>query len=314
MKQAGLLLALIGWVINGAVGATANPPAVLATTGMIADLAERVGGDCVAVTGLMGPGVDPHLYQPSAADVRRFQNAELVLYNGLGLEGQLDPVLKRFGQRRATLAVAEAAANSGPRQTLQSADGGSVDPHVWMDAGFWAQAINPVSGALANVAPDCGNAIQARAQNYHRELMALDQWMRESIATIPTDQRILITAHDAFGYLGQAYDIEVRGIQGISTSAEAGVGDIQSIAATIVERQVPAVFIESTINPRTIQAVMEAVRERGFTVEQGGMLYGDALGQSGTRVDTLVGMLMHNARTITRALGGTPAPVPGVLQ
>jgi len=313
LKLAGLLLVMGLSVASALASARTSPPPVLATTGMIADLAARLGGECVAVTGLMGPGVDPHLYQPSAADVRRFQNAELVLYNGFGLEGQLDPVLKRFGQRRATLAVAEAAANSGPRQTIPSGDGRSVDPHVWMDAGFWAQAINPVSQALASVVPDCAQAIEARAQRYRGELLALDQWMAESIATIPSAQRILMTAHDAFGYFGRAYGIEVHGIQGISTSAEAGVGDIQSVATLIVERQVPAVFVESTINPRTIEAVMEAVRERGFTVNKGGMLYGDALGQSGTPVDTLVGMLRHNVQTITPALGGNPQPLPAVL-
>mgnify|MGYP002278873840 CR=1 FL=1 len=312
-KLAGLLLVMGLSLTSALASATTSPPPVLATTGMIADLAERVGGECIAVTGLMGPGVDPHLYQPSAADVRRFQHAELVLYNGLGLEGQLDPVLKRFGQRRVTLAVAEAAATNGPRQTLPSADGRSVDPHVWMDARFWAQAITPVSQALADVAPDCAQAIEARAQRYRRELLALDQWMAESIATIPSAQRILMTAHDAFGYFGRAYDIEVRGIQGISTSAEAGVGDIQAMATLILERQVPAVFVESTINPRTIEAVIEAVRERGFRVKKGGMLYGDALGQPGTPVDTLVGMLSYNVQTITQALGGTPRPLPAIV-
>lgn len=309
-------LALIFGLLAATSNAQANttPRPVLATTGMVADLAQRVGGACVEVNALMGPGIDPHLYQPSAADVRLFHQAELVLYNGLGLEGQLGPVLARLGERRATLAVAKAAARRGPRELLRVADGREVDPHVWMDAGFWAQAVEPVRHALSEVARDCAPAIEARARQYAAELMALDAWMAAAIATIPADQRVLITAHDAFGYFGRAYDIDVRGIQGISTSAEAGVRDIQSIAGLIVERQIPALFVESTINPRTIEAVIEAVRERGGRVEKGGTLYGDALGEADSSVATLVGMLVHNVRMITTALGGTPPALPEALR
>lgn len=310
MQKRWLSLSLCLLAFAGLANANGSGRPVLATTGMIADLAREIGGECVQVTGLMGPGVDPHLYQPSAADVRRFQKADLVLYNGLGLEGQLAPVLKRFGEQRATLAVAEAAVQRDTRGAIESASGDAPDPHVWMDARLWAQAIEPVRQALAEVAPDCGADLRSRAAQYHEQLLVAHEWMSQAIASIPHAQRILITAHDAFGYFGRAYGIDVEGIQGISTSAEPSVRDIQTIAETITEREVPAIFIESTINPRTIEAVMAAARARGQAVSIGGELYGDALGGAETAASSTLGLLMSNVRTITAALGGELPPHP----
>lgn len=312
-----------GFVLRGLFGGlclaiaqvvTAAPtPSVLATTGMVGDRVESLGGECIDTQVLMGPGVDPHLYRAAASDVRAFQQAALIAYNGFGLEGQLDSVLTRFGERRPTLAVAEAAAGRGPIDVIRTDGDYAVDPHLWMDARLWAQGVDPTADALVEVAPECAAAIRDRAATLRRQLHALHDWIGSRIGSIPESQRILLTAHDAFRYYGRAYDIEVRGVQGISTTAEASVADIRANARLIAERGIPALFVETTINPRTVEAVVAAARERGADVRVGGALYGDALGESGTLADSVVGMLIHNTIAVTRALGGERAPLPEPL-
>ena len=301
-KLAGLLLVMGLSVTSALASATTSPPPVLATTGMIADLAERVGGECIAVTGLMGPGVDPHLYQPSAADVRRFQHAELVLYNGLGLEGQLDPVLKRFGQRRVTLAVAEAAATTGPRQTLPSADGRSVDPHVWMDPSLWVFVAEDMADVLTKALPDHADDLAHNLDSYRKELIDLDRYAQTCFASIPEQSRVLVTAHDAFNYFGRTFDFEVVGLQGLSTATEAGVKDVQRITQFIIDNNIKAVFIESSVPRRTVEALQAAVKDQNHEVNIGGELYSDALGSAGTEEGTYIGMYQHNVNTIINAL------------
>jgi manganese/zinc/iron transport system substrate-binding protein len=294
-----------------AAPASAKALDVLATVGMLGDVAANVAGDCAAVETLMGPGTDPHLFQPSAQDVQRFQNADVILYSGYGLEGQLGSVLGRLSDLKPTVAVSERAV---PAETVLSDDGAyGVDPHIWMDAGLWAQTVPVIAETLSENVPDCAADVGARAQAYGAQLQALDGWIEEAIASVPQEQRILVTAHDAFGYYGEAYGIEVVGIQGISTASEASVADIRDMADLLVARAVPAVFVESTINPRTIQAVIEAAEQRGHTVSIGGELYSDAMGDPGTAGGTYIGMLYDNTVTIVEALGGTVPTLPEAL-
>ena len=290
--------------------AEAEPKAV-ATIGMLADVAQNVAGSCVAVETMMGPGIDPHLYQPSAGDVRLLFSADAVLYAGHNLEGQLGEVLGKLAERRPTAAVAEAAV---PRSELILPTGAEyADPHVWMDASLWARTAPVIAEVFADLAPDCTEAMRARASAYAQELAALHDWVAASVATIPDQQRILVTAHDAFAYFGRAYGIEVAGIQGISTESEAGIADIRETVDAVVNREVPAVFIESTINPRTIQAVVDAAAQRGHEVVLGPQLYSDAMGEAGTAGGTYIGMIHSNTTAIVTALGGRPAPLPGEL-
>lgn len=288
-----------------------SPLAVVATTGMIADVAAEIGGDCVAVTTLMGPGVDPHLYKATARDVQTLNTAGLILYSGLHLEGQLGEVLARFSERIPTLAVAEEAIPEAER--ISTGEGYGVDPHAWMDAGLWALTVPVIAEAIVEAAPDCAGPIAERADAYEAQLSALDEWAAASIASIPDNQRVLVTAHDAFAYFGRAYDIEVAGIQGISTEAEAAIADIRATAGLLVERGIPAVFVESTINPRTIQSVIDAAGRAGQQVAIGGELFSDAMGETGTAEGTYIGMIHANVTAITEALGGTPAPLPEAL-
>lgn len=297
--------------LSGAVSAA--PLTVLATTGMVGDTVRAVGGECVTTEVLMGPGVDPHLYQASASDVQRFQDAALIAFNGFGLEGQLDNVLTRFGERRPTIALAEAAANEGPDQAIAGAEGYATDPHLWMDARLWAQGIGPVVDAMRTVAPDCEQLLTARAAQHTERLHAVDDWLRQAIDSIPERQRVMISAHDAFEYFGRAYGLEVRGIQGISTAAEASVADIQNVARLIADRNIPAIFVETTINPRTVEAVLAAARQHDAEVRIGGELYGDALGKPGTLAEDLIGMLIANGITLSQALGGEVPPLPDLL-
>jgi manganese/zinc/iron transport system substrate-binding protein len=304
------ILAVAALSIGVPAFATAGPQAV-ATVGMLADVAENVAGECVAVETMMGPGTDPHLYKASAGDVRLLSSADAILYAGNNLEGQLGEVLGKLAERRPTMAVAEAAVPEA--RLLAFAGAHYPDPHVWMDVSQWALTAPVIAGVLSPLAPDCAEAMQARAADYAQQLAALHEWVRASVATIPEQQRILVTAHDAFASYGRAYGIEVAGIQGISTESEAGIADIRQTADIVVARKVPAVFIESTINPRTIQAVIDAVRERGHPVALGPQLYSDAMGEAGTAAGTYIGMIHANTVSIVTALGGSPVALPGEL-
>ncbi|MGY4879162.1 metal ABC transporter solute-binding protein, Zn/Mn family [Vreelandella aquamarina] len=284
------------------------PLNVVATTGMIADIAQEIGGECVNVDTLMGPGVDPHLYQASASDVATLRSAEQIFYSGYSLEGQLGDVLERFSERTPTLAVAPASID--PASLITSQDVYGIDPHLWMDVSLWAQTLPTLKAALSEVRPDCAATFDANTERYQAQLLALHEWVTDSIASIPDEQRILVTAHDAFGYFGRAYDIDVEGIQGISTETETGIADIRNMTDIVVDRAVPALFIESTINPRTVQAVIDAAQQRGQTVNIGGELYSDAMGDPDTVDGTYMGMIYRNTQHIVEALGGTLAPLP----
>lgn len=303
----------LGLLAASAGSATAQPQPlrVVATIGMIGDAVANIGGDCVALTTIMGPGVDPHLYQARPADVRSLQTAEVILYSGYFLEGRLGEVLDKFGEQKPTVAVSPA---SIPREDLiATQDSYGVDPHLWMDVGLWSRIVPTIAEVLARARPDCGPRFATSAQAYRDELLALDGWVREAVASIPQGQRTLVTAHDAFAYYGRAYGIEVAGIQGISTQAEASIADIRATADLIATKKVPAVFVESTVSPRTIQAVIDAVRQRGAAVEVGGELFSDAMGDEGTAGGTYVGMIVANTRTIVGALGGTVPDLPPAL-
>ena len=278
---------------------------VVATTGQVGDIAVNVGGDRVKVTSLMGPGIDPHLYKASAGDVERLRRADLILYNGLHLEAKMGDVLAGLGSRQPTLAVAEAI----PEADLIAPPEfqGAHDPHVWFDAHLWSHAVEATRAKLSELDPEHADGYQARAAAYLQQLDELHTYATAQFATIPAEQRVLVTAHDAFNYFGRAYGLEVRGLQGISTATEAGTGDVQDLAAFIAARRIPALFVESSVSPRAIEAVREAVRARGWEVEIGGEIFSDALGDAGTPAGTYLGMVRHNVDTITAALRGEEA-------
>jgi manganese/zinc/iron transport system substrate-binding protein len=273
---------------------------VVTTIGMIRDVVVNVGGDHVRVVGLMGPGVDPHLYKASEGDVRRLFRADIIFYGGLHLEARMGDVLEEMGGRTPSLPV---TSRIPPEMLLTPPEfKGAHDPHVWFDVRMWAYTVDVVAQALARQDPAHTSDYYANARRYHSELRALDQYVRAQAALVPPEKRVLITAHDAFNYFGRAYGFQVRGLQGISTAAEAGTADVQALAEFIATRRIPAVFVESSIPRRTIEAVQEAVRARGFDVQIGGSLFSDAMGNPGTPEGTYQGMVRHNIDTIVRAL------------
>lgn len=309
-------LALSGLALSGPVraqdGGLDAPLRVVATVGMVGDTAATVGGACTDVVSLMGPGVDPHLYRATSGDVRELSRADLILYGGLTLEGQLGDVLERFGERTPTLAVSEAGVPAERRIRVTSAYG--VDPHVWMDVSLWAGTVDPIATVLSELAPACAAGVRDRAAAHVAVLDALHDWIEQAVASVPEENRLLVTAHDAFAYYGRAYGLQVVGIQGVSTDAEPSIADIRGTAETIVRTGVPAVFIETTINPRTIQAVLDATADLGASVEMGGTLYSDAMGEPGTAEGTYIGMLRANTVAIVGALGGEAPPLPDALR
>lgn len=307
----GLLLVLVAWL--GACRPAPVPSTpddrihIVATTAMIGDVARAISGDRAEVRTLIGEGVDPHLYKPSATDVRLLKSADLILRNGLMLEGKMGEILEKIGRSgKPVHAVADGLGsyllNEGP---------GHVDPHVWMDVTGWTRAAQSIADQLAALDPAHAADHGKRAASYLAELGKLDAYARASLASIPAPQRVLVTAHDAFGYMARAYGLEVRAIQGISTESEAGLKDIEDLVRFLVERKIPAVFVETSVSEKNIQALIEGARAAGHEVRVGGSLFSDAMGAAGTYEGTYVGMIDHNVTTITRALGGT-APQTGL--
>ncbi|WP_129677868.1 metal ABC transporter solute-binding protein, Zn/Mn family [Candidatus Chloroploca sp. Khr17] len=301
-----VLLAACGPAADVAPPATDGPTAplkVVATTQQIADMVQNIAQDRVELTTLLGPGLDPHSYVATEGDLQTFQQADLILYNGLQLEAQLERVLKQIGERGQvrTVAVAEQL----DQQLLlqwEPEEGKPYDPHIWNDVQLWIEVTSIIRDTLSELDPDNAAFYATNTAAYVTELEALHATLLAEVERIPAAQRVLVTAHDAFGYLGHAYGLTVEAVQGISTTSEASVGDIQALATLIVENNVPAIFVESTISPRTIEAVQQAVRAQGRDVAIGGELYSDAMGEPDTPTGTYLGMMRHNLDTIVAAL------------
>lgn len=275
---------------------------IVTTIGQIADAAGHVGGDHVRVTSLMGPGTDPHLYKASARDVDKLRGADIVFYNGLFLEAQMEDILEQMAERQIVVPVSAQIDRARLLPSANYAD--EFDPHIWFDVRLWMQTVEQVRDTLIDVDPAHAADYQANAAAYLAELEALDVYVREQATTVPEPQRVLVTAHDAFNYFGRAYGFEVLGLQGISTASEAGTADVQDLAEFIAERRIPAIFIESSVPVRNIEAVQAAVRNRGFDVQIGGRLFSDAMGDADTPEGAYVGMVRYNIDTIAAALRG----------
>ena len=278
-----------------------TPLSVVATTGMIADTTRIIGGDLVSVKGLMGPGVDPHAYRQTRSDIVAMTRSDLVLWHGLYLEAQMEDFFEDLGRNRTVVAVAQGIA---PDQLLSHEDyEGRFDPHVWMDPTLWKLVADNIAQALAQARPTQAETFAANAAVFKDELDALDAYSRDVFADLKPEQRVLLTAHDAFGYFGAAYDFDVIGIQGISTESEAGLSRISDLVDTLVDRDIRAVFVETSVSDRNMRALIEGARARGHDVNIGGALFSDAMGAEGTYQGTYLGMIDHNVTTIARALG-----------
>ena len=285
-----------------------DPMRIVTTTGMIADMVRSIGGDAVEVTSLIGVGVDPHLYKPTRDDVALLLQADMIFYNGLHLEGRMGDVLERAGADRPTIAVTDEI----PRSMLIDPQDGSghPDPHVWLAPDLWSICGFKVSWELSQLDPDNALVFNTNLDAWTTTTKELDELGSMSIGSIPTEARLLVTSHDAFNYFGRAFDIEVMGVQGISTESEAGLADLEKLVNLVVERRIPAVFVESSVPRRSIEALIEGAAARGHEVTIGGELFSDSMGPAGTPEGTWHGMVLHDIRTVTTALGGALPDMP----
>jgi manganese/zinc/iron transport system substrate-binding protein len=283
-----------------------GPLRAVTTVGMVADLVRNVGGSHVETLQLLGSGVDPHLYKATRDDVETIMEADIVFYSGLMLEGKMVDTLVKLGRTKPVYAVTEALDQASLLEPAEFA--GHYDPHVWMDASAWSNCIDAVAEALATFDPMHAADYRANAQAYRQQLDKLYAYGKSTMATVPPEARVLLTSHDAFNYFGRAYGLDVQGVQGLSTDSEAGLQRINELVDLIVQRKVKAVFVESSVPRKNIEAIVAGARARGHEVVIGGELYSDAMGEPGTYEGTYIGMLDHNITLVTRALGGEAPP------
>jgi manganese/zinc/iron transport system substrate-binding protein len=318
MRNLAIAVVLLGLVLSGcgeptggelASGAAGGKGQIVCTTAMVTDIVRQVVGDRFEVIGLMGEGVDPHLYKPTTRDTARLKEAGVVFYSGLMLEGPMQHPLETLARSQPVFAVTVGI----PADRLRTSPDfeGHPDPHVWMDVTLWSLAVDEVAARMGEIDPDAAETYKSNAEAYQQKLLELDEYVRKVIGSIPATQRYLVTAHDAFSYFSRAYDIPVESVQGITTESEPGVNDIIRLVNLLVQQKIPAIFVESSVNQDNLQAVIEGAAKRGWQVRQGGTLYSDAMGPAGTYTGTYIGMIDHNATTIVRALGGE-APAGGL--
>lgn len=302
-----LALSLLLMTLAGSRAEARNPLSIVTTIAMVGDITQNVAGDRADVIFLMGSGVDPHLYKTTRSDVSRMLRADAIFYNGLLLEGKMTDALVRVATRgKPVFAVTELIDEAFLLQPPEFE--GHADPHVWMDPTAWTKAVEVVRDRLVELDPASAGTFKTNADMYLQKLERLDAYAREVLNSVPESKRILVTAHDAFAYFGRRYGFEVMGIQGISTESEAGLKRIEELVNVLVDRDIPAVFVESTIPRRSVEALIAGAQSRGHTVEVGGELFSDAMGKPGTYEGTYIGMIDHNVTTIARALGGKTPP------
>jgi manganese/zinc/iron transport system substrate-binding protein len=273
---------------------------VVVTTTMLTDLVKNIGGDLIELQGLMGAGVDPHLYKASEGDVSKLFNADVIFYNGLHLEGKLVAVFEKMETQITTVALGEFLAKDG----LIGSDyfASNYDPHVWFNIQYFKEFSDKVTSVLSEKDPKNAASYIVNNLAFQQELDLLQTTVVKTIATLAPEKRILVTAHDAFNYFGKSYGFKVVGLQGLSTATEAGVQDVQKLSGYIIANKVKAIFIESSVPRRTIEALEAAVLSKGHQVSIGGSLYSDALGDAGSVEGTYVGMFLYNVKTIVNAL------------
>lgn len=273
---------------------------IVCTTGMIGDAVKNIVGNHVEVITLMGPGVDPHLYKATQGDLKALSNADVIIYNGLHLEGKMGEIFEKLENQKNIIVATDGILES---DYINNTDfQGAHDPHIWFDVALWNKSIQYIGGKLTALSDSLGNEFTRNTQKYTTELSLLNKTVISDVNVLDSTQRILITAHDAFGYFGRAYNFEVRGLQGISTTSEYGLKDVSDLVNYIVDQKIKAVFVESSVSERSLQAVVEGCKEKGHEVKIGGQLYSDAMGQNGTPEGTYIGMVQHNVSTIINGL------------
>jgi manganese/zinc/iron transport system substrate-binding protein len=309
LSIAGAALCALGLTERAEAAPKMYPYKVTTTVGMVNDIVRNVAGDKARTTAIMGAGVDPHLYKPTRDDVAAMISSDVIFYSGLMLEGKMADTLIKVGRNKPVYAVTELI---DEKFLLEPEDfGGHYDPHVWMDPSAWAKAVEAVGKSLAEFDPKNAAEYKKNAAAYAAKCEELHAYGKKVLATVPEEARVLISSHDAFNYFGRAFNLKVMGVQGISTESEAGLQQINGLVDFIVKNNVKAVFVESSVSPKNIEALVGGVKARGKDLKIGGELFSDAMGAEGTYEGTYLGMLDHNITLVTRALGGE-APAKGL--
>jgi manganese/zinc/iron transport system substrate-binding protein len=296
-----LILLCVSTIAPAATVDGGYPIRVAATVGMVADIVREVAGDRADVSNIIGSGVDPHVYSPTRSDVAVLLKSDMIFYSGLLLEGQMSDILVKVSRKRPVYAVTELLKTD---YLIHDSQTDHHDPHVWMDVQGWKKAVDVVAKAMIEFDPAGADGYRKNATAYQSRLERLDAYARQAVSSIPENQRILVTAHDAFSYMGRAYGLDVMGIQGLSTESEAGLKDINRLVDLLVSRRIPAVFVETSVSDKNVKALIEGAAARGHRVAIGGELFSDAMGPPGTYEGTYEGMIDHNITVIVRALGG----------
>ncbi|WKK83983.2 zinc ABC transporter substrate-binding protein [Marivirga arenosa] len=273
---------------------------IVCTTGMIKDAAENIIGDKAKIEALMGPGVDPHLYKATQGDLKKLQAADIIIYNGLFLEGKMGEILEKLKNRKTVIAMAELLNKESFINNTEFQ--GAYDPHIWFDVNLWKKASTLLSEKLIQYDSSNQNYYQKNTDQYIHSLDSLNEAVSQKLQEIPDSKRVLVTAHDAFAYFGRAYNIEVRGLQGISTLSEFGLRDVSNLVEFITENEIPAIFTETSVSEKAIKAVLEGCKSKGHDVVIGGSLYSDAMGEEGTFEGTYLGMVHSNVEKIVEGL------------
>lgn len=309
MKQAAkiFIICCIAWLTgckSEKPQEDAGVPTFVTTTGMLADALSHLVGDHAEVIALMGAGVDPHLYQATPGDLAKMNKADLILYNGLFLEGKLQDILKKLERTRTVINFSDGIAESGLLDVTNAQYEQEVyDPHIWFDIDIWSEGITALADRLSENYPDWTETLSANRDAYLAELAELKTELVTMVEVLPEERRILVTSHDAFHYFGRMLDIRVEALQGISTASEFGLRDRKNLVNLILEENIPAIFIESSVGDKPIRAILSDCRDRGREVRLGGMLYSDAMGEAGSPEGTYIGMIRHNVTTVVKGLG-----------
>lgn len=293
----------VGTAFAAMPAGASNAPKLIVTIAQIGEPLGRMLDGCAEVETMLGPGVDPHLYRLTRTDTAKALAADGIVANGLNLEAQMRSLFDRLADRKPVFFVGEMA---DPDKLLRP--GGAPDPHLWMDVRLWSDVLAKAAQAIAARWPGCKSALEASVPAVLKALAEVDAYAEARVNTIPLKARVLVTAHDAFGYFGRRYGLDVLGVQGLSTESEAGVARIRDIARTIAERKIRAVFVETSTPDRAVDAVIEGARALGADVEKGPALFSDAMGPPGAYEGAYVGMADHNVTAIVRALGGDAPP------
>ncbi|MBL4709603.1 MAG: zinc ABC transporter substrate-binding protein [Flavobacteriales bacterium] len=273
---------------------------IVCTTGMLGDAVKNIVGDQINVITLMGPGVDPHLYKATQGDLKSLSSADVIIYNGLHLEGKMGEIFEKLERQKHIIVAADGIKES---DLINNTDfQGAHDPHLWFDVKLWSQVVSHIGSTLGQLSDSSKSEILSNTQKYVEQLTDFDHSVRQELMQLDSSKRVLITAHDAFGYFGKAYEFQVKGLQGISTTSEYGLKDISDLVNFIVDRKIKAVFVESSVSEKSLQAVVEGCTAKGHPVKIGGQLFSDAMGEENSPEGNYIGMVKHNVKIITQGL------------